>query len=120
MLIVANAKWDAENKIDTVIDKYLAVLGDEKPISVRQCIQALQEIVPYKQHLLGKITESLTSIELEAVKDTMRKSILVDILSVLAMIRKHHTSDRLESHIMDALSGGILDRKSVRYIESLL
>lgn len=120
MLIAANAKWDAENKMDTVIDKYLAVLGDEKPITVRQCIQALADIVPYKQHLLEKIAGSLTALKLDTVKETMRKSILADILTVLAMIRKQHTSDRLESYIMAALSGGILDRKSVRQIESLL
>jgi len=50
----------------------------------------------------------------------MRKSILVDILTVLAMIRKQYTSDRLESYIMSALSGGILDRKLLKQIESLL
>ncbi|HWR60852.1 MAG TPA: hypothetical protein VN580_04535 [Clostridia bacterium] len=120
MLIAANAKWDTENKMDIVINEYLAVLGDEKPITVRQCIQALEDIVPYKRHLLEKIADSLTALELDSIKETMRKSILVDILTVLAMIKKQYTNERLESYIISALSGGILDRKSVRQIESLL
>ena len=47
-----------------------------------------------------------------AVKETMRKSILLDIINVLLKIRKSYNSDEVESFISDALSGEILDKKS--------
>ena len=55
-----------------------------------------------------------------AVKETMRKSILLDILNVLLIIRKDHSTDEIESFILKALSGEILDKKSKKQIENLL
>ena len=51
MLIAANVKWDRENRIDNIIDDYLRILYDEKPITVRQCIQSLDKIVTYRTNL---------------------------------------------------------------------
>lgn len=38
-LIAANAKWDADYKVDEVIDKLLGHITDDKPIAARQCIK---------------------------------------------------------------------------------
>jgi hypothetical protein len=120
MLIAANARWDSAGKVDSIIGDYLSILQDEKPITVRQCIQSLNEIIPYKKQLLGRIASGLMSIRLETVKETMRKLILVDILNALVSIRKQEYIEDLESYIINALSGGILDRKSVKQFESML
>jgi hypothetical protein len=55
-----------------------------------------------------------------AVKETMRKSILIDILNVLFIIRLEHKTDEIESFILNALSGEILDKKTKKQIEDYL
>lgn len=120
MLIAENAKWDAQNRMENTIDEYLTLLNDEKPITIRQCIQALGKISSAKPGLNDKIASALISLDLMAVKETMRKSILLDILNVLLLIRKEHKTDETESFIANALSGEILDKKSKKQVENLL
>lgn len=120
MLIADNAKWDSEDRMENVIDEYLMLLNDEKPITIRQCIQSLEKIAPYKPDLNSKIAESLVSFNLIDIKETMRRSILLDILNVLLVIRKELKKDIIESFILNALSGEVLDRKSKKQIEALL
>lgn len=120
MLIAANVKWDKENRIDGVIDNYLEILNDEKPITVRQCIQALSKIIPYKIHLHDKIAKELMSINIMDIKLTMRKLILLDIINILVLIRKQRTSGEIDSYISKALTGELLDKKSKKQIESML
>lgn len=67
MLIAENVKWDAENKIEETIDEYLLLLNDEKPITIRQCVQALGKISPAKPGLNNKIASGLISFDLMAV-----------------------------------------------------
>ncbi len=88
MLVAENTKWDAQNRMEETIDEYLTLLNDEKPITIRQCIQVLGKVAPFKPGLNKKIVGKLISFDLMAVKETMRKSILLDILNVLLIIRK--------------------------------
>lgn len=120
MLIAENAKWDTENRMEGIIDEYLTLLNDEKPITIRQCIQSLGTIATAKPGLQDKIASRLISLDIRAVKETMRKSILLDILNVLLIIRKIHKTDEIESFILNALSGEILDKKSKKQIGVLL
>lgn len=41
-ILAANARWDAENRYDSLLDEFLAHVTDEKPITSRQCIQAFR------------------------------------------------------------------------------
>lgn len=120
MLLSENAKWDTENKTENIIDEYLMLLEDEKPVTIRQCIQSLEKIVTAKPDLNDKIASRLISFDLFGVKETMRKSILLDILNVLLMIRKTLKKDEIEGYIFNALSGEILDKRTKKKIESLL
>lgn len=120
MLIAENVRWDAERCMDTTIDEYLELLNDEKPITIRQCIQSLDKIVTYKPELNNKVASALISFNLMGVKETMRKSILLDILDILIIIRKDTKKDDIESFILNALSDEILDKKSKKRIEALL
>ena len=120
MLIAENVKWDVENRMDDTIDEYLILLNDEKPITIRQCIQALAKIAAAKPGLNDKIASRLISYDLMAVKETMRKSILLDILNVLLIIRKNHKKDEIDNFILYALTGEILDKKSKKQLEGLL
>jgi len=120
MLIAENVKWDTDNNIEDTIGQYLKLLNDEKPITVRQCIQSLGKIVTSKPSLNDKIASELISIDLMLIKETMRKSILLDILNVLIIIREKHKTPEIENFILKALTGEILDKKSKKQIEVLL
>jgi len=120
MLVAENARWDGQNRMEDTIDEYLALLNDEKPVTIRQCIQALGKVVRFKPDLNKKIVHELISFDLTAVKETMRKSILLDIVNILLEIRKNLKTDAMESFILDALSGEILDKRSKKRIQALL
>jgi hypothetical protein len=120
MLIAENARWDKSGRLDDMLDDYFALFHDEKPITIRQSIQALKSILPYKPHLASRIASALMKIDLAGIRETMRKLILVDILEILADIRKHIANDEIEAYIMDALTGGLLDKKAKACISGLL
>ena len=117
MLIAKNAKWDVYEKMDKTIDDYLSVLYDEKPITVRQCIQSLSKIVLCKTHLHERIAHELMAMNIAGVKETMKKLILLDILNILVLIKKHQTTDKIDGYILKALTGGVLDKKAIMQIE---
>jgi len=54
MLIAENARWDTGNRMEEIIDGYLTILNDEKPITVRRCIQSLGKIASAKPGLSKK------------------------------------------------------------------
>lgn len=85
-LISKNAKWDNDNKINKNIDKLLSELEDEKPTAVRQCLNAIKDIVKYKKELNLKIKEKLLSINYLRYKDSMQGLIFKDIEEVLKLI----------------------------------
>lgn len=120
MLIAENVRWDAENRMEEIIDEYLALLKDEKPITIRQCIQSLGKIASAKPGLNDKIASGLISFDIMAVKETMRKSIMTDILNVLLIIRQEHKTDEIESFIFKALSGDTLDKKTKKQFEAYI
>lgn len=117
MLIADNSRWDSAGKMEAVLEDYLDLLCDAKPITVRGCIQGLSKIAQYKPDLGQKIADRLVAFDLAGQKETMRKSILVDIVNTLMVIRKHAKSDRIEAFIQEALSGDVLDKKTKRQIE---
>lgn len=95
ILISYNARWDRDSRLDGIIDDYLKLINDDKPITVRQCIQSLCNIVPVKNNLHSKISNKLMSVDISGIKETMRKLILGDILNILILIRKHQTTDEI-------------------------
>ncbi|MPM12703.1 hypothetical protein SDC9_59057 [bioreactor metagenome] len=120
MLMAENAGWDTENRLEGALDAYLELLHDEKPITVRQCIQSLSKIAPHKPHLTGKIAERLAAFDFSSVPETMRKSILLDSLNFLLSVRKSYHTDQTEAFLLNALTGDLLDKKSKKQIEAAL
>lgn len=120
MLIAENVRWDEQNRMEDTIDEYLKLLNDEKPITIRHCIQSLGKVAQFKPSLNKKIAECLTSFDIMSVKETMRKPILLDIINVLLAIRKELKTDEAVTFILNALMGEILDKKSKNQIETEL
>ena len=85
-ILAANARWDAENRYDALMDELLTHVTDEKPITARQCIKALPEIAAAKPRLIPKIRTALESADLTGYRDSMQPLILKDIVSTLRQL----------------------------------
>lgn len=120
MLIAENVVWDREHKLQDTLPEYLKLLQDEKPVTVRQCIQGLRLIAEKEPRYNREIAEALLAYDIISVRETMRKSILLDILNTLLEIRKNLNNAEINTYIMNALSGDILDKKSKKAIENQL
>lgn len=82
-ILAANARWDASGRLDAAIDAFLAHVTDEKPITARQCIQALSEIAAAKPRLVPQIKAALEHADLTDYRDSMQPLIFKDIVAVL-------------------------------------
>ncbi len=120
MLIAENVRWATSGERKEGLEDYLKLLQDEKPITVRQCIQALPVILEYAPELWNPISDRLVSLSFTDYKETMRKLILMDALNVLIMINRKKHNTRIENFISEALTGEILDKKSRKQIEAQL
>lgn len=116
MLIAANAKWDS-NKIDNIIKTYLSLCDDESAIIVRQCLQGLYSMLPYKKNLWDKITSKLVIINYEGVKDTMRKLIALDAIKVLNYINKESQNDVISNYFKNILDDNIFDERDINELK---
>lgn len=110
----------AENRMEAALDEYLELLHDEKTITIRHCIQGLGKIAAEKPRLAGRIAARLVCFDPMGVRESMRKSILLDILRVLCSIKVRHQTAEIEGFIAKALTGGVLDKGSKGEIENLL
>lgn len=117
MLISENVKWDQENKIEDTIDDYLSLIHDEKPITIRQCVQGLENIILSKPKLSQRISLELVSLQLATIKETMRKSVLLDILNILLLIQNVQSTDEIKFYVTNALHGTMLYSKSKQQIQ---
>jgi hypothetical protein len=88
LLIAKNVKWDKENKFNKIVKKFLEHVEDEKPITSRQVIQSLKDVIQYKKELIPIIKDKLCKINYEKVPDTMKGLIFKDADGILKMIEK--------------------------------
>jgi hypothetical protein len=119
MMIAENARWDTDGKFEKCLPAYLAGCTDEKFITARQCIQGLCKIVPYHPTCYQAVIQCLTAIDLMQRKDTQRKLLLLDILSVLRLIHKAQPDERIARYFLNALTGEILDSKSKKLFKDI-
>lgn len=122
MLISENARWDKEGKTAAALDAYCKCLTDEKPITIRQCVQGLKPVVSSHPELGGAIGERLTALDLTTIKETMRKLVLQEIIDVLLLIRAQSDTkhEAIELYLLNALSGGLLDAKAKKLLQAKL
>lgn len=94
MLLAENVRWDQQDRINDTIFEFIKLLKDDKPITIRQCIQSLGNVALFKPGLNSIIADCLISFDIMAIKETMRKSILLDIINVLLIIKKRTENGR--------------------------
>lgn len=120
MLLAENLKWDQQDRFAKIAELYLSHCRDERPITSRQTIQSIHRWIEQKPQYWELVKKTLLQIDINRVKDTMRKSILLDIISVLAAIHKIERSDEITDFLVKAMTGGILDKKSMKQLEELI
>lgn len=87
-LIAYNAKWDTENKVNLIIEQWLAHMEDEKPITARQCIKDTVIIAKYKPELIDMILESLEKIN-KIYDDSMQSLVYKDRKKAMLQIKQY-------------------------------
>ena len=87
ILISNNARWDCDNKINKIIDKFLLHIEDDKPITSRQCIKSLENIIKYKKELIPIVKEKLLAINYLKYEDSMQSLIFKDVEEILKLVR---------------------------------
>ena len=78
-ILAANAQWDVENRFDTILPEFLTHVTDEKPITARQCIQALAQVGLAKPQYIPQILDCFHNGDLSKYKDSMRPLIEKDM-----------------------------------------
>lgn len=112
MLLAANARWDEAGRMHAVLPALLTLLNDEKPITIRQTIQALPQVLAAQPALAGEISAALMQLDLTTIKETMRKLVLTDVMEALLFAREIAPIAAIEEYLFAALNGGILDEKT--------
>lgn len=102
------------------LPRYLALLNDPKPITVRQCAQALPEILRVKPELAHETGRSIMQVDIMSIRVTMRKLVMIDFLESLLYIRNLHPAEQIERYFFNALKGSVLDEKAKKHLRSQL
>lgn len=79
-ILASNAQWDDVNRFDMILDDYLAHVTDEKPITARQCIKALEQVGKAKPQYIPRIIACFRSADLSKYKESMRPLIEKDMV----------------------------------------
>lgn len=85
-ILAANARWDAENRFDTILPEFLTHVTDEKPITARQCIQALTQVGLAKPQYILQILDCFHNADLSKYKDSMRPLLEKDMVETEATL----------------------------------
>ena len=80
-ILAANARWDRERKFDALLDEFLSHVTDSKPITARQCVTALPELIP-------RIRTALEQADLSKYPDSMQPLVLKDIVATLQKMKE--------------------------------
>ena len=87
-ILAANARWDREDKFDTLLDEFLSHITDVKPITARQCVAALPEIAEAKPNLIPRIRAALEQADLSGYPDSMQPLVSKDIVAALQKMER--------------------------------
>lgn len=86
LLIAANARWEEGDAIGPILGEYLTHITDEKPITARQCIQALPELAAGRPEFRPQIAQALRQADTSAYPDSMWPLVEKDIAAALQQI----------------------------------
>ena len=79
ILICNQARWANDGQIKDVYKQMGPLLNDSKPTVVRQCLNALREVVLFRPEMRNDIRKTIAKIDLNTYKDSMVPLIKKDI-----------------------------------------
>ncbi len=120
MLLAENIRWDKQQQFAQVFSDFVSHFQDEKFITSRQTIQTIPIWAKYARELLPTTMQELINIDIGSFKETQKRLILLDIINALLAIRQLMPNEQIDCYISQALTGGILDNKSIKQLEKLL
>lgn len=88
-LCLSLAKWDVDNKIEKNFDKFISLLYDEKPTTVRVAIGWFKNLLMYKPHLASDVLKALDHIDYTKYKETMSPLVKKDVESLRKEVLKY-------------------------------
>ena len=92
-ILAANAQWDDENRFDAILPEFLSHVTDEKPITARQCIQALGQVGLAKPQYIPQILDCFHNADLSKYKDSMRPLIEKDMAETESILMNSYLSE---------------------------
>lgn len=116
-LIAANIQWDENKKFSRIFQTFMSLCNDEKFVTSRLTIQTIPVWARFVPELLDRTVEELVHINVKRLKESQRKLILLDIINALIAIREIKPSAHITSYLIEAMTGGLLDKKSVIKLE---
>lgn len=72
-LLSENVKWDEKNRMELIIDDYLALCDDGNFEVVISCVQSLPKILTHKPHLREAVVKKLEAFDYSVWEDTGRR-----------------------------------------------
>lgn len=88
ILCCSQARWD-DGKIKKVLPIMVKLFNDSKPTVVRQCLEAIKEIVVHCPKLCPDILKAINNIDTTKYKDSMAPLIKKDIDSLIDLINTY-------------------------------
>ena len=88
ILCCSQARWDNESKFEKLLPQLLTLFHDKKPTVVRQCLNAVKEVIVFKPELSDAINEELNQIDLSVYKDSMVSLVVKDINELRKLIEE--------------------------------
>lgn len=86
ILICNQARWADDGQIDAVFEKMSALLYDDKPTVVRQCLGALHEVIVYRPEMTDRIVQAVNKIDLNMYKNSMSPLIERDVKELIKIL----------------------------------
>ena len=88
LLVVSNARWDAEGRTAGIFDDLAHLLGAPKPTTARQCIQAIPSLAVAQPALAPRIIQALEGIDPGRYPDSTAPLVASDASAALEAVRK--------------------------------
>jgi len=87
ILICNQARWADNGQLEAVFEKMLPLLDDPKPTVVRQCLNALHEVVLFRPELSEIIENAMGEMNISKYKDSMTPLIEKDVTALRKLLR---------------------------------
>ena len=87
LLIVANARWDAEERTAGIFDDLARLFNDPKPTTARQCVQAAPALAQAQPTLVPRIAEALEGVDPGRYPNSTAPLVAADVAAALEAVR---------------------------------